>query len=175
MDGGQGQGGWTRVRRQLGESLKTAIEAEGEPQREPAQEAQALNSFIGEGAEFEGTLRLRGTFRIDTEFKGTIESETLIVGPSAGIEANIHAREVVIGGAVVGDVIASRQLTLRAGGKLTGDVQTPCLEVEKGAYLNGRTEMVRPEARAAAEASKARAEAKPKPAKGAPAATPAAR
>lgn len=140
------KGGWVRVRKPLGESLKSAAEA---ATRKAA--PKTLQSFIGEGATFEGTLRLRGTFRIDTEFKGTIESETLIVGPSAGVEANIHAREVVISGAVVGNVVASRQLTLRAGARLTGDVETPCLEMEKGAYLNGRTVMVRPEVKAAAK------------------------
>ncbi len=148
--------GWVRVRKPLGELLKASAEAET-----PEATAETLHSFIGEGAAFEGTLRLRGTFRIDTEFKGTIESETLIVGSSAGVEANIHAREVVISGAVVGNVVASRQLTLRAGARLTGDVETPCLEVEKGAYLNGRTKMVRPEVEAAAKAKSA---GKPAPA-----------
>ena len=62
------------------------------------------------------------------------------------------AREVVIAGAIVGDVKAGRQVIIRAGGRLHGNIETPCLEVEKGAFFNGRTSMTRPErvARAAA-------------------------
>jgi cytoskeletal protein CcmA (bactofilin family) len=110
-------------------------------------------TFVDQGADFEGTLRLREPFRIDGEFRGEIVSDTtVIVGEAAGIEANIRAREVIIAGAVVGCVAASRQLIIRSGGRLTGDVETPCLEVAKGAVLNGRTTMVRPEVAARTEA-----------------------
>jgi cytoskeletal protein CcmA (bactofilin family) len=138
----QNRGAW--VRKKIGLDLPDAAR---EPEaRDEAPEA-ALQSFIGEGAQFEGTLRIRGAFRIDTEFRGEIVSDTaVIVGEAAGIEANITSREVVIAGAVVGDVKAARQLSLRAGGRLTGDIETPCLEIEKGAMHNGRTSMVRPEA-----------------------------
>ena len=103
-------------------------------------------TFVDRGAEFQGTLRLRTDFRIDGEFRGAIVSEAgVVVGEAAAIEANVSAREVVIGGAVVGNVVATRQLILRAGARLHGDVETPCLQVEKGAVLNGRTTMVRPE------------------------------
>jgi cytoskeletal protein CcmA (bactofilin family) len=99
------------------------------------------------------TLRLRQDFRIDGEFRGAIVSEgSVIVGEAAAIEANLHAREIVIGGAVVGNVVASRQLILRAGARLHGDVETPCLQIEKGAVFNGRTTMVRPEVAARARA-----------------------
>jgi cytoskeletal protein CcmA (bactofilin family) len=42
-------------------------------------------------------------------------------------------------------VVASRQLVLRAGGRLHGDVETPCFELEKHAFFNGRSRMERPE------------------------------
>ena len=113
-------------------------------------------TFVFQGAEFEGKLRLRESFRIDSEFRGEIVSEgTVTVGPEGGVEATIRAREVIIEGAVVGDVSASRQLIICANGRLQGDVETPCLEIEKGAVFNGRMEMVRPEvaARAGSRAS----------------------
>ena len=134
-----------------------------------------LRTFIDQGATFEGTLRLRETLRIDSEFKGEIVSEaTVIVGESAGIEANIRAREVLICGAVVGNVVATRQLTLLDGGRLHGDIETPCLEIQKHALFNGRTSMTRPEATAQAGASKApetsEAPSQPSPAPPVPAA-----
>jgi cytoskeletal protein CcmA (bactofilin family) len=92
-----------------------------------------------------------------------------VIGENAGVEADIRAREVVILGAVVGNVVATRQLTIRAGGRLHGDVETPCLEIEKHAFFNGRTSMARPE-RAAREAATA-AVSEPGPEQAAVAAT----
>lgn len=126
-----------------------SAEAETPPERVTA-------TFIDTGAEFNGTLRLAESFRIDGEFRGSIESQsTVIVGEHAGIEANVCGRDVIVAGAVVGNVTASRQLTLRGTGRIHGDVETPSLEVERGAVLNGTTRMVRPEvaARAAAQAA----------------------
>lgn len=113
----------------------------------PAPESAAVaRTFIDAGAAFEGTLRLREGLRIDSEFRGEIVSEgTVVVGEAAGIEADIRAREVVILGAVVGNVFGRRQVTLRAGARLHGDVETPCLEIERHAFFNGRTAMARPE------------------------------
>ncbi len=143
----------------------------------PAQEVGLTTSstFIDSGAEFEGTLRLTGTFRIDADFRGEIVSDgTVIIGEGAGVEANLKAREVVIAGAVVGDVQASRLLSIRGSGRLHGSVEAPCLEVERGALFNGTTAMVHPEtARRAAEAAAAKDEPKKtKPAKPASATTP---
>lgn len=120
---------------------------------EPRQSG-VCQTFIDRGAKFEGILRLRESFRIDNEFRGEIVSEGRVtVAESAGIQANVRAREVVIAGAMVGDVKAGRQVIIRAGGRLHGDVETPCLEVEKGAFFNGRTSMARPEVALRAAAS----------------------
>ena len=120
-----------------------------------AEPAPLTRTFIDQGAAFSGTLRLHESLRLDAEFRGAIESEgTVVIGETAGVEADIRAREVVILGAVVGNVVATRQLTIRAGGRLHGDVETPCLEIEKHAFFNGRTTMARPE-RAAREATEA--------------------
>jgi len=104
-----------------------------------------LRTFIDPGAVFEGSLRLREDLQIDCEFRGEIQTDgTLVVGPSGCVEGNIRAREVVILGAVVGDVSARRQLTMRAGARLHGDIETACLEIEKHAFFNGRTKMLQP-------------------------------
>jgi cytoskeletal protein CcmA (bactofilin family) len=109
---------------------------------------ETSQTFICEGARFEGTLSLgRQNLRIDCEFKGEIVTDgKVIIGQGGAIESDIRAREVVIYGAVVGNVYASRLLELRAGGKLHGDIETPCLQVERHGFFNGVTKMARPEA-----------------------------
>jgi cytoskeletal protein CcmA (bactofilin family) len=113
--------------------------------------SQALHSdggtFIASGAIFEGTLTLKGDFRIDTEFRGELETDgTITVGPEGTVVGNIRAREVVIRGAVVGDVFAPRQLIVEPTGKLHGDIETACLEIQKHAFFKGNTSMTQPQA-----------------------------
>ncbi len=104
-------------------------------------------TFIGAGALFQGTLRLTGDFCIDSEFHGSLATDgCLTVGPSGSVEGDIHAREVIVAGAVVGNIVARRQLILRSGARLHGDIETACLEIERHCYFNGRTAMTRPHA-----------------------------
>jgi cytoskeletal protein CcmA (bactofilin family) len=160
------QSGW--VRRSIGGDVPPIApdQPAAAAPSEAAEEIAPLRTFIDGGADFDGTLRIASSLRIDSEFRGAIESEgTVVVGEAAGVEAHIRAREVIICGAVVGNVVATRQLTLRSGGRLHGDVETPCLEIEKHAFFNGRTTMVRPEVaiRASAEAPAVRPATPPSP------------
>jgi cytoskeletal protein CcmA (bactofilin family) len=144
--------GWKRV---------TLGSQQGEPPANQPDDQTAASSafttFIQKGCEFEGTLILDKSIRIEGEFRGAIESsETVVVDAEAAVEARIRARTVVIHGAVVGDLEATREVVLHPTCRLHGDVETPSLVVERGAFFNGTTRMFRPEqivrARAEAEA-----------------------
>ena len=107
----------------------------------------ATGTFIGSDARFEGTLQLRGDFRIDSEFRGEIKTDgTLTVGETGSVEGDIHARQVEIRGAVVGDVFARRQLVVYSEARLHGNVETACLEIRRHAFFQGTTAMTRPQA-----------------------------
>jgi cytoskeletal protein CcmA (bactofilin family) len=113
---------------------------------EESAEEQLSQTFICEGARFEGTLRLgRQSLRIDCEFKGEIVTDgKVVIGQGGAIESDIRAREVVIYGAVVGNVSATRLLELRAGCRLHGDIETPCLQIDRQGFFVGNTKMARP-------------------------------
>ncbi len=103
-------------------------------------------TFISSGAIFEGKLTLKGDFHIDTDFRGKIETDgTITVGPRGSVVGSIRGREVVIRGAVVGNVYAPRQLIVEANGKLHGDIETACLEIQKHAFFQGNTSMTQPQ------------------------------
>jgi cytoskeletal protein CcmA (bactofilin family) len=111
-------------------------------------------TFIASGAIFEGVLTLKGDFRIDTEFRGELETDgTITVGPEGTVVGDIRAREVVIRGAVVGNVSAPRQLIVEATGKLHGDIETACLEIQKHAFFKGSISMTQPQAYRRVEAA----------------------
>ena len=121
---------------------------------------RGLTTFIGEGVEFEGTLYARETLRIDGRIRGEIKSDnTVVIGQGADVEANVTSKNVIIIGALAGNVDASRQLVVNKSGRLKGNVATPSLVIEPGAMFNGRTKMVRPEV--AAQVNQAAASANP--------------
>lgn len=101
---------------------------------------------IERGVEMTGRLVVGRPLRIEGEFRGEIESTNAVVVSEGGtVEAPIRARIVEIRGAVVGDVVASREVVIHATGRLHGDVEAPSLVVLRGAFFNGRTRMYRPE------------------------------
>ena len=109
----------------------------------PASKASGgLSAFIDQGSEFEGKLSFRDTVRIDGRFRGEIASEnTLIVGESGEIDAEIHSKTVSISGKVNGNVVAASKVVIHKTAQVDGDIEAPALIVEDGAKLNGRITM----------------------------------
>jgi cytoskeletal protein CcmA (bactofilin family) len=66
---------------------------------------------------------------------------TLTIGPEADIRADITARAVVIMGAVVGNVTASKRVEIRATGSVTGDISSPGLAIDDGGLVIGKIQM----------------------------------
>ncbi len=101
-----------------------------------------LTAFIDQGSEFEGKLSFRDTVRIDGRFNGEITSEnTLIVGESGEIDAEIRSKTVVVSGSVNGNVIAEAKVALHKSARIKGDIQTPSIVVEEGAIITGNINM----------------------------------
>ena len=101
-----------------------------------------LTAFIDQGSEFEGKLSFRDTVRIDGRFQGEISSEnTLIVGESGEIQADIHSSTVIVSGTVVGNIKAARKVVLHKTSTIEGNIETVSLVVEEGATLRGQVKM----------------------------------
>ena len=134
--------GWQRL--EIGRRFSRRDTAAVEAPDAPA--AEDHTAVIQEGCEVEGTLAVENSLRIQGEFRGRIQAQkTVTVDERATVTGDIHARTVIIHGAVVGDVIASREAVIRATGRLHGNVKTPSFELARGAFLDGKVEMYRPE------------------------------
>lgn len=148
-------GTWSKFRIPRGSNAASKVEDAPAPvtTAAPAPVAKPISgTFIGLDARFEGSLRLKGDFRIDNEFRGVLKTDgTVVVGPNGSIEGDIFARQVEIEGAVVGNVNARRMFVLRASGKLHGDIETACLQIEPHAFFQGGTRMTLPVAEAASQ------------------------
>ncbi len=104
--------------------------------------AEDLNGFMDVGTEFTGELRFRDTFRIDGHVKGKILSEnTLIIGESGQVEAEIDCGVVSIRGSVSGKVQARQRIELLAGCKVHATLVAPKVVIEEGAFFEGSCDM----------------------------------
>jgi cytoskeletal protein CcmA (bactofilin family) len=104
--------------------------------------AEDLNGFVDVGTELVGELRFRDTFRIDGHLKGRIVSEnTLIVGESGHVEAEIDCGVVSIRGSVNGKVHARQRIELLAGCRVHATLVAPKVVIEEGAFFEGSCDM----------------------------------
>jgi cytoskeletal protein CcmA (bactofilin family) len=104
--------------------------------------SEDLNGFMDQGTEFLGELRFRDTMRIDGRLKGKIVSDnTLIVGESGQVEAEIDCGVVSIRGTVSGRVHGRQRIELLAGAKVQATLISPKLVIEDGAFFQGDCEM----------------------------------
>jgi cytoskeletal protein CcmA (bactofilin family) len=104
--------------------------------------AEELNGFLDQGSEFLGELRFRHTFRVDGHVRGKIVSDnTLIVGETGRVEADIDCGVVSIRGTVVGHVRGRQRIEVLAGGRVQGSLEAPKLLIEEGASFQGDCDM----------------------------------
>ena len=99
-------------------------------------------TFLGEDALFKGELSFQGTLCIDGKFEGhIITNGILIISKTGEIKANIEAETVICEGQVKGNIVASKKVELRRNSVVVGDVQSPSLNIEVGAKLDGKCDM----------------------------------
>ena len=112
--------------------------------------AEELNGFMDQGTEFEGELRFKDTFRIDGSLKGRILSDnTLIVGESGRVDADIECAVVSIRGTVSGRVHGRERIELLAGSRVQATLVSPKLLIEDGALSGLDTSPMVPSSTAA--------------------------
>jgi cytoskeletal protein CcmA (bactofilin family) len=102
----------------------------------------AVNTIIGKGASFDGLLEIAGGLRVDGTLKGKIHNADIIfVGPSGTLEADVEAKECIVGGVVRGNIKAPDKVELQAKSQVEGDIITYSLVVEQGAIFHGNCQM----------------------------------
>jgi len=95
----------------------------------------------------EGNIRYEGMLTIDCEVKGKITTEdTLVIGPSAKVQAEITAGTVEIAGKVSGNIRARNRVRIVSGGEVHGNIETPSISMEEGVVFEGKCS--RPQAQA---------------------------
>ncbi len=104
---------------------------------------ERVETFIGSTSSLQGTLKSEGTIRIDGMLEGDIETAgNLIIGKTGRVIAkSISAQNVLIAGAVKGNITAHERLEIVASGRLWGDIRTSSLLIEEGGMFRGQSTM----------------------------------
>lgn len=99
-------------------------------------------TLISEDAFFHGTLVVKGSLRVEGAFEGDISDAVDVeVGAKGRVIGNLAAETVVVAGEVVGDIVAARSLEILPGGRVTGDIRSPKLKIDDGAFYEGACSM----------------------------------
>ncbi len=102
----------------------------------------SIKAYIGEDTVFKGALNFEGTVRIDGKFEGQVNTnDTLIIGETGDIVADIEAGTVICKGKMKGTIIAAQKVEMHTSSRITGNVKTPALNIELGAVLVGNCDM----------------------------------
>lgn len=99
-------------------------------------------NLLGNGAFFNGELRVNGSLRIDGEFEGKMEiSDSVIIGKTGKVKGTVLSKDAVIGGNMEGNINASDRIELQSGSHLAGDIVCRGLVVEDGVFFEGNCKM----------------------------------
>lgn len=99
---------------------------------------------LGEDASFKGVMSFERPLKIAGKYEGTIESDGfLFIEQGAEVRADVHVKNVVVGGTVYGDIQAEESLLLLETGKVFGNIRTSSMQVENGFEFRGKCEMIR--------------------------------
>ena len=103
----------------------------------------ATRSVIGAGMRVQGPCTFSDGLQIDGEVLGDVTAEggqpsVLVIGEGGSVQGAISADHVVIGGSVVGPVLARELLELQSKARVQGDVRYKSLEMQQGAVIAGQ-------------------------------------
>ena len=102
---------------------------------------QTLNTIIGRGTTFEGTMKVENSVRIDGIFKGELScSGALTISQTGEAYAHLEGKDIYINGITRGTVHAEK-VRLDSQARFIGDIYANVLSVSEGATFHGSCSM----------------------------------
>src|SRR5437868_10551492 len=101
----------------------------------PSTNFSVLDSHIS----VNGDLETDGALRIDGRVEGSIlRADLIVIGQGASVVGDVTAREVIVGGAVTGNIFAAQRTELQSSGIVAGDIRSAAILVQEGGVVQGR-------------------------------------
>ncbi|MEM7254951.1 MAG: polymer-forming cytoskeletal protein [Pseudomonadota bacterium] len=101
-----------------------------------------IDSLVGRRTRITGHLSFSGGLHVEGNIEGNVSSPdderaVLTVSDSGTIEGEVRVPNIVLNGAVIGNVHATEHIELAANARVTGNVYYQLLEMAMGAEVNG--------------------------------------
>ncbi len=105
---------------------------------------ESTAASIGKSVQIRGEVRGEEDLLVDGFVEGTIAlpDSRLTIGANAQVHADVVARDVIVLGALNGNITASGRVELRGGANLSGDIQASRLSIEENAGFTGKVDLV---------------------------------
>jgi cytoskeletal protein CcmA (bactofilin family) len=102
----------------------------------------AAMTFISDGTNIFGDIKVEHDLRVEGYLKGTVEvGGMLVLGPTGKIEGQVQARSATIAGQILGNLKGLDKIVLESKSTLVGDLQTRELVINEGAIFQGNCSM----------------------------------
>lgn len=99
-------------------------------------------SVISEQCQFQGTLDLQGSLRIDGALEGNVDNAKYVtVSKSGTVKGDITAQGVVVIGQMTGDIVAD-SVEILSDARITGNIRSKSILIEGGAKVSATIHVV---------------------------------
>ncbi len=106
--------------------------------RRPARPASTGYSVIDDQLSISGDIHTEGTIRVDGRVEGTLHrADTLIIGAGGTVVGSVEAREVIVGGELVGTLTVSGRVEVQASATVQGDIHAAAVMLQEGGTVHG--------------------------------------
>jgi cytoskeletal protein CcmA (bactofilin family) len=102
-------------------------------------------SYLGAGLVIKGQIVGEEDLKVDGKVEGPISlaNHRLTIGAAAQVTGEIVCREIMIYGTVKGKLRAQERIEIKKDSSVSGDVTTPRIMIEDGAFFRGAVEIER--------------------------------
>jgi len=98
---------------------------------------------IGQSVQINGELSGNEDLTVDGKIEGKIflKDHRLTIGTNGRINAEVHAKSVLIQGEVTGNVVADDKVEVASSGSVNGDIAAPRVALADGSSFKGSIDM----------------------------------
>ncbi len=98
-----------------------------------------MTAHVKETVSIKGELTVEEDLTVEGHVEGSVElkNHNLWIGPSGKVSAEIHAKSVIVAGALIGNVFASELVEIRSSGSVHGNIRCPRISILEGAMVKG--------------------------------------
>ncbi len=104
--------------------------------------AESSMSVIGSGMRITGDIESNGVIKVEGTIEGAVRgARQLLLGKGGTIHGDVYAIDAILGGTVVGTVVASERVEIQGTSSVEGDIHTKSMVVFEGGMINGTVRM----------------------------------